>query len=641
MNKCLILLSLFSYAAVGQDQIGLFDTAFSPKIEAEVNKLTYERSEDSKSPVGDFSFKKFTFINEIAQVTLDNSSHFYDTKAYYNGEMIGFQGPAARFVYKLRDEDKAFVEKIDWLIAEDAYFLMDENEISLKGNKYAQKSPEAFILASNFTLDCERHPNHLLNDGDGFLSGCLNSGVAKPMSGSGIGTEYHYYDETRKKIIDIKGFINGIETSQSEFKVNAISADGNFSDEISLTGTDIKIACKKPADLLSVGVEEFVIPCLKEIEGEANVLDVKYLEDGDEMTLTSPKVKSVGEDFSLSLQRMKFQTKDSNFSLSAADIKCKTPEGLDILEVETYLKGCLNGAVANPIGNRLVYEFNQKEEGNDPFELRMNGDMGRVEFTNDKILLNSDQTEVAIDDEIFLTLKEADLKCQKEEGLEKFEAVSLLDYCKKDLELDTEDFKIKDFADPTKPLVSTVKVERGGAIARNNVLNLNINEIRLADQEDLTLMKDLDANCDLLEHTDVFIPNDIIEACSKRGKITVKNLFTEDSTLSVSQIKSTSFDLDKVIIPQKKAKISNIDIETANGKIYIKVGIRVLGIKSSVSFSGTVQWHKEIERLDIKVENAKLPLGMKSKGILMFFLKKMLVAEMIEYKKGDKIEISL
>ncbi|MCR9203649.1 MAG: hypothetical protein NXH75_03665, partial [Halobacteriovoraceae bacterium] len=501
MIKYLILLTILGGPVSAQDRLGLFDTAFSPLIEAEINKFDFQLGEDPNAPQGDFSFKKFRFVSPSTQASMDNDSHFYDSKVYYNGELFGFQGPGASFVYKLRETDKKYFDTVEWISMENTYLLMDENGINLRGDKFGQKGKDAFIFGANFNLECDRHPEHMLNDGNGFLAGCLNSGSVQPLNGGGIGTEYHFYNEENKKIIDIKGFVSELETTQETFTLNAISADANFSDEIGVTGSDVTVSCAKPSDILNLGIEEFVLPCMKDIQAKGNILNIKYFEDNDKMSLTSPSLKSFGESFNIKFQSLKFQTVDSDFSLSPSEINCQTPEG-DLLEVETYLKGCLNDANIKSPSDVLSYEFNQKDEGDDPLDFHMNGKLGQVFFSNNKIKLDSPRTNLSVGNEVFVNLNDVKLNCQKVEELDKFEAKSILDYCKKEMYLESSSVQIKDFADRSKPIVADVKVGQEGAISQQGVLSLRMDSIKLADTEDLTLMKDVVVDCETLKQTD-------------------------------------------------------------------------------------------------------------------------------------------
>jgi hypothetical protein len=502
------------------------------------------------------------------------------------------------------------------------------------------REPQYVLFASNFDVNCDRHPDYLLNNGDGLLSGCFNFGEIKPKDGQGMGVDFKFFDESGLKLVDFQANANQIDIGQEKVIADITSISANFSEKNLLNATDLKVECLKRPDLMKMNPETFLVPCLEDVDMKGDFLTLDFLEDGDKMTVVKPDFRHHNLNLTLDLEELKFKTIDSEFKVSSSVLSCQTPQDHDLLEVETFMKGCLNSSELKRKSEDVVFSYSIKEtEGDKPLDLDISADVQSFNVTEDKIDFTSNKMVLDVDDEIFISMDEVIWDCQKKPGINEFDAPGILEHCKNGLDLDVGSFEVKDFADNQTPLLAGAKPK----VVRNirGMLHLEVPRLKLVDREDLTVMKDLQVLCKTNGETDVFIPNEIIAACVKRGSIKVDKLFTDDSSLSPAQIMSPQMNLDRVRVLEKDPKLFNISIITQDGIVYFELKTKVLGIKSNIRFSGPISWDMDKEVITIKVENSRLPLGIKSENIFMFFLKKMLVAEMVSYEKGHTIKISL
>lgn len=631
---------LLPVSGMAQDIFAIFDEPMSATMDIFIRKLDYQRSENELEPQGSFSFERFKIVSDKTNVQLHNESHFYDAQIYRRDRLIGFQGPAASFAYRLNEDDFGYINSFQWMNMEDVGFFMDRTRIQLSGKNLAMREPQYTLLASNLDLNCERHPDYILNNGEGFLSGCFNFAEATPLSGQGAGVDFKYYSPEGVKLVDFQAFSKSVRLEQEQVVADITSISANFSEQTLVNATDLKVSCQKEKDLLKMNPETFVVPCLEEIELEGNFLRTSFLEEDDQMTVLSPRFSHHNNELVLDHEELKFKTVDSEFKLTGSVLKCNTPKGLDLLEVETFMQGCLNDSklLEKEEAPRFSYSIEEKE-GEDPLVMNVQADVHSFLVSEDRIDLTSNKLQIDVANEIFIDIDDVIWGCQKVPGINEFDAKGMLDHCKNGLELDVNNFLIKDFADAEKPILAGAKPK----VVKNlgGILHLEVPRLKLVDREDLTVMKDLQVLCKTEGKTDVFIPNEIIEACVKRGQIKVDKLFTDDSTLSPSQIMAPNMNLDNVRISEKDPKLFDISITTDKGIVYFELRTKILGIKSKIRFSGPIAWDMENEVITIKVENSRLPLGIKSENIFMFFLKKMLVAEMVTYEKGHTIKIQL
>lgn len=637
----LLALSLISGPLLAQesDFFNFFNEEMEPKIEVNIKSLNYNRTENEDESQGSFSFDKFKILSDKTNLTLHNDSHFYDAEIYRRGQMIGFKGPAASFAYNMRDQDFKYLDSFKWMIIKNVYYYMDRSDISLKGDNIAMREPKTMLVTNNFDLNCDRHEGYQLNDVNGFLAGCLNYGESRPLDGQGIGVDFRFFDDNEKKIIDLQGYFKSVSFSQDKIKSDITSLSSNFSDEVFLNATEIDLQCTKPNDVLNVSPESLVVPCLNDLSVKGNYLSAKFLEDNDEMNILNPQINHFENVLTVDHENIKFKAVDSSFELTSSVLKCDIPENEDILQAETFLKGCLNSSELLRKSDQVSFNFKTWENEPKPFELDVSADVQKFTTGLDRVKLVSEKLKIEVDKALFIDFKQVDMDCQKVENLTSFDAKAILENCKKDLSIDVDTFLIRDYLDQTKPIL--VKTRPKTVLNRDNNLRIDLPELKLVDREDLTIMEDVEISCDTTGKVDVFIPNEIIGACVNKGHIKINKVFTDDSNLSVGSLLNPKTNIDNIKVEKKKPKIFDIDLQTRNGRIYGEIRIRVLGIKSRVEFSGPIKWDIDNEVLTIKVEKSRLPLGIKSENIFMYFVKKMLVAEMISYGKDKTIKISL
>ncbi len=618
------------------DVLSLFDEDLSPTMDIVVENLDYTRNPDELEPQGTFSFKKFKIISFETNVELNNTSHFYDSRIYRRGRLIGFQGPAAKFVYRLREEDFKYLDSFKWLKMETVSLFMDRKSIKLSGENFAMREPKTILLTNNFNMLCSRHPGYPLNDGDGFLAGCLNYGEVRPLEGQEIGMEFKLLEGGGNKAIDLKGVFKYLKLEKNRVSTDVTSLLSNFNDKVIVDATEIQGSCFKEDNVTMVTTEGLVEPCLSNLSAQGRFLVASFLEENHKMSLTKPDITNIGNELTLGFEDIIFNSNETRFKMSSSSLHCKTSREEDPIEVETYLKGCLNESELFTEKQNILFEFDTATKDQ---TLTLKGDLKKLKLFPNRVQLLSENTALEVNDNLQINFKGIDLSCQKEEGLNRFNAKDILSFCKKDLEIELQSFSLKGFEDKEKPILA--KTAPDLVSNKDDLLNLNLPELKLVDREDLTLMENVRVLCETKSEEDIFIPNEVIQACVKAGKIEIENLYTTDSTYTPAQIMDPNLLVDKIRFNKSKPSLYNISIIAKGGNVFIRLDTKVLGLNSSVSFSGPINWDIKKEELTIKVTKSRLPLGIKSEKVFMFFLKKMFVAEMISYEKNNVIKISL
>jgi hypothetical protein len=92
------------------------------------------------------------------------------------------------------------------------------------------------------------------------------------------------------------------------------------------------------------------------------------------------------------------------------------------------------------------------------------------------------------------------------------------------------------------------------------------------------------------------------------------------SRISIGEVKSTKPD-------QKASALKNITLSLANGALMLHAEAGFLGLKASIGISGKMALNMARKQLIITVTDTKLPLGLNSVKLLMYFLKKNLISK--------------
>jgi hypothetical protein len=90
----------------------------------------------------------------------------------------------------------------------------------------------------------------------------------------------------------------------------------------------------------------------------------------------------------------------------------------------------------------------------------------------------------------------------------------------------------------------------------------------------------------------------------------------------------------------KDSSNKNIAISINNGVLVIKADVKFLGLNSYVAIYGKIAQNEARKQIIMTVTDTRLPLGINSVKLLMYFLKKNLVSKDISIK-GNVITVSI
>jgi len=636
LTVCLCLHS--SIGAEGNEEFDLFGDGFSPAFEIKIGDLDYEKTGNSSNPQGLFSFSHFKVKSNEFNIFLDNQTHFYDADIYLKENIIGFKGPAAQFVYKLRNEDMKYVESVRWLKMNNLHFLMNKEDILLSGKSFAMREPRTYLVASEFDLKCRRNENYMLNDGDGFLSGCLNGSNAKGLSSIGFGVDYKLYAESGEKLTDFQGYFTEFVATEGSFRTNAFSLNARFKDELEIEASEIEVGCSKREDLIVINEEELLTPCLETISLYSNFVKLTLLPDEGVTSLYKPSLEIKSSSLNSTVQRLAFVNNMSDFELNSFGLNC-TMLDEDKLLAGTYIKSCLSNGVS-ALEKPATFKYLLKDKTpNEEMSLSLIGELKSFRFEEENLTVESEGVSLIIDDEFFLDLVGLNWRCQKERGLDSLDFPKLFEYCKKELFIDTKEILLKDYSNKEQPLQGRVIAKKLNSL--DGEIKMELKRVELIDSVDYTRINNMVVDCKMLSEKDILNPNDVIGSCSQNGYISFDSLFSFDSKLSKSSLLGDTFNFNRVSLGKAEASVFDASFRVVDQMLSGEVKVKFLGKERSIGFSGKVSWDEESEVITFKLEKSRLPWGIKSKSIFLYVLRKMLVTEMITYEDDNVLKIAL
>jgi len=638
--------------AVGAQQTNFFDffeEEFSPSYDIVLRKLDYTKQDQVAVPSGLFSFSRFKMIGDSVSVNLDNSDGYFDSQIYVAKNLVGFQGPLAQFAYRLKPEDFKYLESFEWLKLDHLEFKMDRSLIHLQGQRFTMQEPRTFLLAQNFNMDCDRHPDYLLNDGDGFLAGCLNSSVVAPLNSAGFDIDYKLRNaEGAGYLAQLSGRFTHFSGHQDHFSLKADRIDSIIQQETQIQAEDITVSCAKNEDLIKIGQEELLYPCLQDIKLKTKSITLDLTADEEEegsqdskITLLKPDFTHDQEGIAITTDFFDFRTDTLSFKTNAARINCDQANGLPD-DMGSYFQSCLETAqISSKEKTKIDMEFTidePKTEEAEAFFLNLTGGISALNMENERVTLKSPQFNLNIDKDLHININDVNVNCNKKTGLREFDVDTLLTQCKDDAQINIDYADVFHNVNPEDPMLFTIVPQQ--ITSTDTRVSGTISDMTMLTIKSVKFFENLKVDCQKMPEADLFKIQDVLEGCAHNGVITLDKLYSNEQDTKLSVFKE-GVTLRNVRNTIKKAGVTDVKASIRNGYISVELITRVMGMKRSVSFSGPVSFDKEEKLLTIRVKDLKLPFLPDTKGFFRMAIRNLVEGETVTVNKATEIKVQL
>lgn len=640
-----------SYAAEPDDPFNFFNQNFEEVVDVRLSSFNYERPLNGVGKAGDMEFSRFSIMNPSLSLDLGGTSNFLTTSIYINKNFLGVNGNNLKLAFNIDQEHFRYIDAFKWFRMNNIKLDMDKEKILMKGDFVSLREPQTQIQVHDFNLTCERHPDYLANTPDGFLAGCNNFGTLVPTEGNeAIDFEFRYFGETEESKIKIKTKLKKFDSDQRRVYLKNLQTSVLFDKETTLSAKNLNVDCEKQEDLINFAGNNVVAPCLNHFKLMSDDFNVSFRSEPDTVHSFGKSIGFINEeDIHVSTNGYIYKNVDTIFEIRKTDMTCQKVGDFSTIEADNYLRSCYNHNEFRPsVGNETSSLFFKVDDPKMKGPTKDKGDVltiktnyRNIKVTDDKLKLDGKVGSLNLDDEFIAKIYDYSLTCSKQANILELDMDKILKDCKKNMFLNPEEVLIDD-----KPEDISMYLNVREAQTTGDRLNLNLQSLQMVDPEENLTLFDVKIDCLMEEESDLFEKRDVLRDCTKESNISIKKIISienediESDLIEIHNNLETSHINPSQFVSSEKHSVKDVQITIKDNNAYLKAKVRFLGMDLKVELGGKTSFNWDKNRILIDVKKTKLPLGIKSKTVLLYLMKHFAVNETVTIKKG-KISIQL
>lgn len=340
----------------------------------------------------------------------------------------------------------------------------------------------------------------------------------------------------------------------------------------------------------------------------------KLVLDDNQLNLSGEYLSFLNSDSSVKLKTFRLYCQ----SLASLDLS-PTPDSASNSPANDMIKNCFSFLTLN--GNyspnnevaELEYEAIDKITGEKTF---IDAQVRSFDLRKNEINANLKMAKTVSNDSYIINASNVVLNCAKDEDLKDLDVDKIKKTCLNRLKIAPLKANIVD-----KAAKSNFNLDVKDITVKDKIVYLALNNGALSDTVSTTYLSNLLLNCKKDTDTDLLELTQVMRDCISYAR------------LSIAEVKSTKPD-------EKDSSIKNIALSSANGALIVQAETKFVGIKARVSIYGNVALNEGRKQLIITVTDTKLPFGINSVKLLMYFLKKNLISKDISIQ-NNVITVSL
>lgn len=320
-------------------------------------------------------------------------------------------------------------------------------------------------------------------------------------------------------------------------------------------------------------------------------------------------------------ETLKFISTDLNLDANNFRLYCQSPIVEDPNANETdILTNCLtymtlNGTYGDKSKIAQLKFINSNPETGDVTNIK--ADVNSIDIRKNKINIDLVSLESVSNDSYEIKTSPVQVECAKDPSLVDLNVDKLTKDCLNKLRIKPLEASLNDKAAKSKFNLSVKDIT-----VQDQILYASLNRGVLSDTTSTTTLTKLLLNCHKGLDTDMLELTQLLRDCLQMAKI------------SIGDVTSTKPD------EKSGSSVKNIAIGSNSGSLVVQADIKLLGFNSRVSIYGKAALDEVKKELYVNVTDTKLPLGLSSVKILMYFLKKNFISKDINFN-GNKITIAL
>lgn len=315
-----------------------------------------------------------------------------------------------------------------------------------------------------------------------------------------------------------------------------------------------------------------------------------------------------------------FADNDANVKLLNFRLYCQKPLLMDdtgITASPEIVKSCLNFMTLNGTFEdskelaSLDYETYNKENFKEKTQFQAK--VKTFDFRTDQISGNlpSFKSITKNDSGIYsITTNGLSFVCGKNPALETLDSAKLIKTCLNKLNVEPFKATLEDTKEKTHFFLDFKKLG-----IKDRVLTTSINHITLRDSAatSTTYLHDVNVKCRKETESDLLEVTNVLRDCISFGQVSIGEVFSESKVSN-----------------KEDSSNKNISITINGGAMTIQAEVKFLGMTKKVSLYGKVSIDEKNKKIIASITDTKLPFGINSVKLVMYFLKKDLVSKDIQ-----------
>jgi hypothetical protein len=345
---------------------------------------------------------------------------------------------------------------------------------------------------------------------------------------------------------------------------------------------------------------------------QTELQNAKLILDDSQLNLSGQFFSMINVDTSLKLKNFLLYCQGAGFAVNETNKLVETPSADIIKNCFSFMT--LNGSYLplNPIAEIEYEGFKNNSKTFMQSQVRS--------FDLRKNLINADlvSAKIVTNDEFVINAKNVKLDCDKDEDLTELDFEKIKKACSNRFRLSPLQASLVD-----KKKKTSFVLDINSIVVKNKILYFGMNSGTLSGVESTTYLTNILLNCRKEPESDLFELNHVLRDCLTYGR------------LSIGLMRS-----DNKIDDKKDSSNKNLVINLDASKLVLQTVIHFLGFDHRISIYGNMALDEDKKKLVLTVTDTRLPFGITSVKLLMYFLKKDLISKDISIQ-NNVITISL
>jgi len=200
--------------------------------------------------------------------------------------------------------------------------------------------------------------------------------------------------------------------------------------------------------------------------------------------------------------------------------------------------------------------------------------------------------------------------CSKDEGIQTLDATRLINGCLNDLSANAFKANLDDSKQKTG-----FDLDFNNLTVKNKVLSTSVNSVAIRDANSSSTIniRNLNLKCRKEIGSNLLEVSNVIRDCISYSEIGIGEVASNNN-----------------LTAQDQSSNKNIFITTNAGSISVQAEVTFLGITKKVTVSGTISYDEKSKKIMLVITDSRLPLGINSVKLVMYFLKKSLASKVIQ-----------